>query len=98
VQQVGLLVVVLGQHHVQHDVADGGQQLRLVLLDRVGGLDGAVVTADAEVVVVVLPQLDHVAIELQLELVVLLVLEKSSGDFLGDNLGPGYALYQGKCK
>ena len=44
--------------------------------------------ADLEVVVLASVELDHVTVELHLEVVLLLLLEEPGGDLLGDYLGP----------
>ena len=39
-QKIGLLVVMLGKHHVQHNVANRVQQLRHVLGTKIAKLQG----------------------------------------------------------
>ena len=50
------------------------------------------VLADIQIVALVLTQLDHVTVELQLQVGILGVFEESRGDLLGDDLSPDVVL------
>ena len=54
--------------------------------------DGSEVLADVEVGSLVLVQLDHVLVELELERLLFLLLEEADVDLLGDDLGPDVVL------
>merc|ERR1719239_479292 len=77
VNKIRLLIVELGEDDVEYNVLETVDLLFCVLLDAGSVIDLSEVAADLEVVPLVLTQLDHVTIKLQLELGVLGVLEES---------------------
>ena len=74
--EVGLLVVVGAEDDVEAGAAEDLETLGRVLLDLGRVEDGAVEPANVQVEALVLVQLDHVLVILQLKVLVLLILNE----------------------